>query len=199
VSLISRNHSAADQAAAQAAAVRDRAVQTAQRAVPAAKNASTTLRQSAENASTTLRQSAEDAAAWAKPKVDDVAAWAKPQVDGARAWAAPRLERSGVAVQETIAPAISEAMVAAARKLDVKPAHKRRRWVTALAITALVAAAASAAAAVALRRRPAEFGYAQDDGPDSMTTSADQPAGPRLAEANGSQPDAAEAEADQHS
>src|SRR5450755_557359 len=98
--------------------VRDLAVQGAQRAVPAAKKAVPL----AKNAGTAVARSAEDAAAWAKPRVDDAAAWAKPHVDDARAWAAPRLERSGLAVQETLAPAISEAIVAAARRLDVKPA-----------------------------------------------------------------------------
>jgi hypothetical protein len=147
--------------------------------MPAAKNASTTLRRGAEDAGTTLRRSAEDAAAWARPQLDDAAAWAKPRLDDARAWAAPRLERGGTAVQETIAPAISEAMVTAARKLDVQPARKNRRWGSVLAITMMLAAAASAAAAVALRRRPAEDFYAAEPAP--MT---EQPIDP-----DGSEPD----------
>ena len=110
-------------------------------------------------------------------------------MDDARAWAAPRLERSGVAVQESIAPAISDAMITAARKLDVKPARQRRRWAGVLTTVTLLAAAASAAAAVLLRRKPAEFAYTQDGGPDEMRAEADPAAGPGLAEANGSQPD----------
>jgi hypothetical protein len=174
--------------------VRDRAVQSVQRAVPAAKNAiprameavpiaknaGHAVLRSAEDAAAWARPRVDDAAAWARPRVDDVAAWAKPRVDDARAWAAPRLERSGLAVQETIGPAISEAMVSAARKIDVKPARRRGRWAKALAISLLVAAAASAAAAVAMRRRPAAVGYGPTDlASDEMTappvTPADQP------------------------
>jgi hypothetical protein len=146
---------------------RDRAVQTVQRAVPvvkdaipkakqavpAAKDAGVAVKDAGTAVGTAVLSSAQDAAAWARPHVDDAVAWARPHVDDARSWAAPRLERSGVAVQESIAPAISEAMVTAARKLDVKPARKRRRWVTGIAVTMLAAAAASAAAAIVMRRR----------------------------------------------
>ena len=175
------------------AGVRDRAVAAAQQAVPTAKNAIPKAAQQAgplaKNASTAIRQSAEDAAAWARPRAEEVAAWARPHVDDARAWAAPRLERSGVAVQESIAPAISDAMITAARKLEVKPARRRRRWAGVLATVTLVAAVASAAAAVLLRRKPVEFAYTQDGGPDEMRAEADPAPGPGLAEANGSQPD----------
>ena len=94
-----------------------------------------------------------------------------------------------MAVQESIAPAISDAMITAARKLEVKPARRRRRWAGVLTTVTLVAAAASAAAAVLLRRKPVEFGYTQDGGPDEMRAEADTADGPTLAEANGSQPD----------
>ncbi len=175
------------------AGVRDRAVAAAQQAVPTAKNAIPKAKQQAgplaRNASTAIRHSAEDAAAWARPRAEEVAAWARPHVDDARAWAAPRLERSGVAVQESIAPAISDAMITAARKLDVKPARRRRRWAGVLTTVTLLAAAASAAAAVLLRRKPVEFAYTQDGGPDEMRAEADPTDGPGLAEANGSQPD----------
>src|SRR5450755_2208963 len=153
--------------------VRDLAVQGAQRAVPAAKKAVPL----AKNAGTAVVRSAEDAAAWAKPHVDD-----------ARAWAAPRLERSGLAVQETLAPAISEAIVAAARRLDVKPARKRRRWASVLAVTMMLAAAGSAAAAIALRRRPPVVGYEPTDVDSGDTAAA--PADQHLADADSSQPDA---------
>jgi hypothetical protein len=163
--------------------VRDRAVQSVQRAVPVAKNAIPKAKQAvplAKNAGNAVLRSAEDAAAWAKPHVDDAAAWAKPHVDDARSWAAPRLERSGIAVQESIAPVISEAMVSAARRLDVPPARKRRRWVTVLAATMLIAAAASAAAAVAMRRRPPAFDPSGIDS-DDMTVPPSQ----HLADADG--------------
>lgn len=177
MSLITRKNPAGN-----AAGVRDRAVAAAQQAVPTAKNASTVI-----------RQSAEDAAAWARPRAEElaeeVAAWAKPHVDDARAWAAPRLERSGQAVQENIAPAISEAMISAAHKLEVKPARRPRRWARVLTTVTLLAAAASAAAAVLLRRKPVEF-YTENTGPDEMRAQGDEAAGPGLAEANGSQPEA---------
>jgi hypothetical protein len=188
VSLMTRKHPVDN-----VVGVRDRAVKGAQRAVPAAKkavplakNASVAVVRSAEDAAAWAKPRVDDAAAWAKPRVDDAAAWAKPHVDDARAWAAPRLERSGVAVQETLAPAISEAIVSAARKLDVKPARKRRRWATVLAVSMLLAAAGSAAAAVALRRRPSVVGYepADQGSADVSTSAADQ-----HVTADGSQPD----------
>jgi hypothetical protein len=197
VSLLTRKHPVDNMVDA-----RDRAVQSVQRAVPVAKNAIPRAKEAvpiAKNAGNAVLRSAEDAAAWARPRVDDAAAWARPRVedaaawarprvDDARAWAAPRLERSGLAVQETIAPAISEAMVSAARKIDVKPARKRGRWAKALAITMLVAAAASAAAAVAMRRRPAAVGYGPTDlDSDEMTAPPAGPADQPLAD--GSHPD----------
>jgi hypothetical protein len=175
VSVLTRKH-----AANGGTRVRDRAAQVA---VPAAKNASATVRQGAGEAATAVRQSAEEAAAWARPRVDEAAAWARPRLDEARAWAAPRLERGGVAVQETIAPAISEAMVTAARKLDVQPARKSRRWGSVVAITMMLAAAASAAAAIVMRRRPMETDHtASGAEPATMT---EQPVDP-----DASQPDA---------
>lgn len=163
MALLTRNRPAGSVAAA-----RDRAVANAQRAVPAAKDVTSAV-----------RRSAEDAAAWAKPRVDDAAAWAKPKVDDARSWAAPKLERSGIAVQETIAPAIADAMVSAARAIDVKPA--RRRWAKPAAITMIVAAIASAAAAIALRRRPPEPAFPPVD-PDS-------PVDPAFGEASSIRPE----------
>jgi hypothetical protein len=151
------------------AGVRDRAVANAQRAVPAAKEVSSTV-----------RRGAEDAAAWARPRVDEAAAWARPRVDDARAWAAPKLERSGVAVQETIAPAIADAMVTAARAIDVKK-PRRRGWARPAAITMMVAALASAVAAIIMRRRPPQPAFPPAD-PDS-------PVDPAFGEAGSIQPD----------
>jgi hypothetical protein len=78
------------------------------------------------------------------------AMWAAPRVNGARAWTAPRIERSGLAIKDTIAPKISEVLVVTARRVDVAP--PRRRWPRVMAGTALPAAAGAAVAAV-LRRR----------------------------------------------
>jgi hypothetical protein len=183
VSLLTRKHPVDNMVDA-----RDRAVQTVQRAVPVVQNAIPKAKQAvplAKNAGNAVLRSAEDAAAWAKPHVDDAAAWAKPHVDDARSWAAPRLERSGIAVQESIAPAISEAMVSAARRLEVPPARKRRRWVSALAVTMMIAAVASAAAAVAMRRRPPAFDPSGIDS-DDMTAPSGMPAGQQLSDADDS-------------
>jgi hypothetical protein len=164
VALLTRNRPAGSVAAA-----RDRAVANAQRAVPAARDVGSAV-----------RRSAEDAAAWARPRVDDAAAWAKPMVEEARSWAAPKLERSGIAIQETIAPAIAEAMVSAAHAIEVKPAA-RRRWAKPAAITMIVAAIASAAAAIAMRRRPPEPAFPPVD-PDS-------PVDPSFGEASSIRPE----------
>lgn len=187
MSLMTRKHPVGN-----GAGVRDRAAAAVQQAVPAAKSAIPRAKQAvplAKNAGTVIRHGAEDAAAWARPHADEITAWARPRVDDARSWAAPRLERSGLAVQDTIAPAISEAIISAARKIEVKPAPRRRRWPSVAAAVTLVAAAVSATAAVLLRRKPVEFGYDQN-GPDEMRAQADSAAGPSPAEANGSQPDA---------
>ena len=97
-------------------------------AVPMAKTAGMALRDGARGAAT----------------------WAAPRVNGARAWTAPRIERSGLAIKDTIAPKICEVLVATARRVDVTP--PRRRWPTVMAGTAVLAAA-GAAVAVVLRRR----------------------------------------------
>jgi hypothetical protein len=143
------------------AGARDRAMASAQRAVPAVKEAGNAV-----------RRGAEDAAAWARPHVDDATAWAKPRVEDARSWAAPRLERSGKAVQDTIAPAIADAMTSAARAMEVKRS-RRRRWAVPAAITMMLAAAASAAAAAIMRRRPAEPVFPPVDPESPADTSAD--------------------------
>lgn len=68
-----------------------------------------------------------------------------------RAWAAPQVERTGKVLQETVAPKVSDALSAAAERIDPnKP--KRGRWRLPVGIAAAIAAAASGAAA-ALRRR----------------------------------------------
>ena len=89
------------------------------------------------------------------------ATWAAPRVNGARAWTAPRIERSGLAIKDTIAPKISETLTAAARRVDVTVPRvvddtaPRRRWPKVVAGAAILAAA-GAAAAVVLRRRKSE-------------------------------------------
>ncbi len=105
------------------------------------------------------------------------ATWAAPRVNGARAWAAPRIERSGLAIKDTIAPKISEVFVVTARRVDVTP--PRRRWPRVMAGTALLAAA-GATAAVMFRRRAAGGtraapGEAAGEGTSPQTAQDGQP------------------------
>ena len=100
----------------------------------------------------------------AQQGASSAAAWAAPRVSGARAWTAPRIERSGLAVKDTIAPKIYEVLAATARRVDVTAPtvdvvglradviSRRRRWAKVVAGTAMLAAA-GAAVAIVLRRR----------------------------------------------
>ena len=115
------------------------AQQAAQQAVPLARSAGDSVRQGADSA----------------------VAWATPIVDSARSWAAPQLEQSAYTINENLAPRISAALIAAARKIDAPQRKPRRRPVAVLAGTALLTAAAGAgAAAILARRRSNGDGYA---------------------------------------
>lgn len=105
-----------------------------------------------------------------KQGADDVAAWAVPQVRKGRKWAAPRVERTGIAVQEKIAPQVSATLTKAARRLDPAPAKRRSRIGR---IFTLLAAAAGVAAAVAVVRKRMAAGSALPDLPDTTDTDAD--------------------------
>jgi hypothetical protein len=72
----------------------------------------------------------------------------------ARAWTAPRVEAGGVAVQERLAPAVSAAMVTAARRIE-PPKAKRRRWPLIVAGVVVLGAGCAAAAQVLRSRRNA--------------------------------------------
>ena len=72
----------------------------------------------------------------------------------ARAWTAPRVEAGGVAVQERLAPAVTAAMVTAARRID-PPKAKRRRWPLIVAGVVVVGAGCAVAAQVLRSRRNA--------------------------------------------
>ena len=82
----------------------------------------------------------------------------------ARLWAAPRVELAGVTVQERVAPAVSSAMVNAARAIQVEEPRRRRRWPGIVA--GLITIAAGCVAAVLLRgQRSAQFGADPADPP----------------------------------
>jgi len=133
------------------AGARGRARQQASRAAPLAKNAGEAVKQRADEAAAWAAPLAKNAGVAVKQRADEAAAWATPHVRDARAWAAPRVERTGTAVQEKLAPQVSDMLTRAARQLDPAPKPARRsRLATGIA---LLAAAASALAAAALLRR----------------------------------------------
>ena len=136
VSVLSRKRAAETDAASTRARLQQpaRPIVLARAAVPMAKTAGKAAQDGARSAGT----------------------WVAPRVNGARAWTAPRIERSGLAIRDTIAPKICEMLTATARRMDVTAprvgvAEPRRRWPTVVAGAALLTAA-GAAAAVVLRR-----------------------------------------------
>ena len=152
MSVLSRKRASEAEAEAEAADIRGRMQQMARpavlvrAAVPIAKTAGLAAQHGAGNA----------------------AAWAAPRVSGARAWTAPRIERSGLAIKDTIAPKIDEALAATARRVDVTAPSvdvvdvialpvdvisPRRRWAKVVAGTAMLAAAGAAVAIVLWRRK----------------------------------------------
>ncbi|MGH3121077.1 MAG: hypothetical protein ACRDND_08595 [Streptosporangiaceae bacterium] len=70
----------------------------------------------------------------------------------ARAWTAPRVERTGVAVQERLAPRVSEMMAATARRIEPPKASRRRRWPIAAGIVVLGAGCIAAAQVLRSKR-----------------------------------------------
>jgi hypothetical protein len=113
------------------------AQQAAHQAVPLAKQAVPLAR----NAGSSARQGA-----------DTAVAWATPLVEAARTWTAPQLEQAAHAINESIAPMISDALISAAHKIEV-PKRTRRRKARLMVVTLLVTAAGGTAAAVAMRSR----------------------------------------------
>ena len=129
---------------------KQRALDTYAQLVPVAKNTYAQMVPMARNAGLAARQGA-----------DVVVAWANPRVRTARVWAAPRVEQAGYTVRDQVGPAVSDALIEAARRLDdPPPPPKRSRWPWVLAGIGLLAAAGSATAAILLKRRsePETFG-----------------------------------------
>jgi hypothetical protein len=147
-----------------------RPVALARAAVPMVKTAGMTARDSARGA----------------------AAWAAPRVNGARAWTAPRIERSGLAIKDTIAPKIYETLTATARRVDVTTPRldvsaPRRRWPQVVAVSAMLAAVG---VAIVLRRRK------HDRTSEALGEAADARTGPQTAQDGQTSTDAGDAEAD---
>ncbi len=128
-------------AAGTRASARSRAREKASQAVPLARRAGDAARQGA----------------------GDVAARTKPHVHRARRWAAPRVERTGKAVQEKVAPQVSDMLTRAAQRLDPAPEVRRRSRLARGLV--LLMAAASVSVVVALLRRQASLPGAVGAGP----------------------------------
>jgi hypothetical protein len=145
----------------------------------------------ARSAGLTARQGADVVVAWATPRVIGAREWAAPRVHGARMWASPRVEQAGYTVRDKYGPAVSAALIEAARRLDDSP-PKRRRWPWVLAGAGMLAAAGSAAAAIVMRRRPGIETFESEDqtAADSATPGIDDvpapsPGEPARGQANG--------------
>jgi hypothetical protein len=150
---------------------RDQAMSAYNQAMPAVRNASTAAAQQAgpmaRSAGVSMKQGA-------------AAAWATPQVGAARHWAAPRLEQSAIAISESIAPMIAEALHSASRKIDYAPPRQRRTGRNALFVGSMLLLAGSAAAAfIATQRQNSDDGYTTVVPPD------DREAGIPPADGNG--------------
>ena len=74
-----------------------------------------------------------------------------------RVWAAPRVERTGVAVQERLAPQISSMMIATARRMQPPQARSRRRWPAVVAGVVMLGAAGAAAGLLRSQRAAARM------------------------------------------
>jgi hypothetical protein len=81
----------------------------------------------------------------------------------ARVWAAPRVERTGVAVQERLAPKVSSMMVATARRMEPAPARSRRRWPAVIAGIVMLGAAAAAGGLLRSQRAAAMMNKSDED------------------------------------
>jgi len=117
----------------------------------------------ARSAGLACRQGSDVVVAWATPRVNNARAWAAPRVHVARVWAAPRVEQVGYDVRDKYAPAVSAALIEAARRLDDPLPPPRRRWPWVVAGVGIIAAAGSAAAAIMLRRRPEAETFEPED------------------------------------
>lgn len=125
----------------------------ARQAVPAAVSATTNAAHQAVPVARQAVPLARNASTSVKHGADGAIAWATPYADAARAWAAPKLEQSAVAISENLAPRISDALVAAAHKIDVEHPKQRRFSKSSLVAGSVLLAAAGAATALTLRNR----------------------------------------------
>jgi hypothetical protein len=88
-------------------------------------------------------------------------------VHDAREWAAPRLEDAATAVSETVAPKVSAALKATAKRVDPAPSKTRRLLWPGVAVVAVLVAAGAAVAVVLRKRQPPPPPYPGEEGDDS--------------------------------
>ena len=102
-------------------------------------------------------------AAQVKPLASDAKQAVGRGVYKARVWVAPQVDRTGQALQDTVAPKVAAALHSSAQRLDPgEPPHRGWRK-GAAAISILLAAAAAAVAAVAARNRKARAAMASGE------------------------------------
>jgi hypothetical protein len=99
---------------------------------------------------TKARRQASEAASRVAPIAANAKVTARQGMQKARTWTAPRLDRTGQALEKSVAPRISAMLSAAARK--VEPQRKRRLWPFLTAGLVTAAAAAGAAIRIVTRR-----------------------------------------------
>jgi hypothetical protein len=175
MSVLSRKRAAEAEAEAESAETRWRMQQLARTAV---------LARAAVPVAKTAGMAARDG-------VRSAAMWTAPRINEVRARTAPRIERSGLAIRDTIAPQVYETLMAAARLVDVTAPSPdvtapRRRWPRVVAGTAILVAA-GAAAAVVLRRRKNDGAWVEPGKPaEEVTGPQAAQNGPLGADADGS-------------
>ncbi len=109
-------------------------------------------------------QGAKPVVAQVKPLANDTKAAANRGLRKARSWAAPQVERTGQALQDTVAPKVAAALHSSAQRLAPdKP--KRRGWRIAAGISALLAAAGAIVAVLRHRTAPSATTAADEDEP----------------------------------
>jgi hypothetical protein len=200
VSLIkTKKASAASRASTAAAsganAARDRTRDAADLARERAREAADLARDRARDAASQVVPRARDAAAQIVPLGKRVGATAAENVQqgvgqgvhDAREWAAPLIEDAANAVSDTVAPKVSAALKATARRVEPersKPGMRRLLgWPGALVLAVLAAGGAAVAVALRKRQAPPPPPYPGEDEAED-TASGTAPAG-LDAEANG--------------
>jgi hypothetical protein len=143
----------------------------ARQAVPTAVNAYSTAAQQAAPLARQAVPLARNAGTSVRQGADSAVNWATPYSDAARAWAAPRLEQSAIALSENIAPMISDALIAAAHKIDSSPRRRQRRLSKSGLLAASAVLVAAGAAAFLLRNHgSSDAGYTASGRSDAGET-----------------------------